>query len=148
MTFIEQLHQSIETRLQELRAEISKIEEARNALNNGTSKPPGTKTNGSSRRPATARAKSKLRRRRQKAQVLGADQLERILAESSDGLSTSAIAEQGGADPAQVLTLLRELEKAGEVRRTGARRGTRWHLITDEDRVAQRAAELASRSKG
>jgi len=76
-----------------------------------------------------------------------AGEVERILGESADGLSTSAIAEQGGADSSQVLTLLRELESAGQVRRSGQRRGTRWHLITDEDRIAQRAAELASRSK-
>jgi len=76
-----------------------------------------------------------------------AGQVERILGESADGLSTGAIAAQGGADPSQVLTLLRELERTGQVRRSGQRRGTRWHLITDEDRIAQRAAELASRSK-
>jgi DNA-binding IclR family transcriptional regulator len=76
-----------------------------------------------------------------------AGEIERILGGSADGMSTSAIAEQGGAESSQVLTLLRDLEKAGEVRRTGERRGTRWHLITDEDRIAERAAELASRSK-
>ena len=74
------------------------------------------------------------------------EQLEPILGESSDGLSTSVIAEQGNAEASQVLTLLRELENAGQVRRTGERRGTRWHLITDEDRIAERAADLASRS--
>jgi hypothetical protein len=37
---------------------------------------------------------------------------------------------------------LRELERAGEVRSAGERRGTRWTLVTDEDRIAQRVAEL------
>jgi hypothetical protein len=42
---------------------------------------------------------------------------------------------------------LRELEKTDQIRRSGQRRGTRWHLITDEDRIAARAAELAAQSK-
>jgi hypothetical protein len=45
-----------------------------------------------------------------------------------------------------VLALLRELEQAQRIRRTGQRRATRWHAITDEDRIRERAAELATRS--
>jgi hypothetical protein len=63
----------------------------------------------------------------------------------SDGLSTAALAKQAGVDPDQVLTLMRELEHAKRVRRTGQRRGTRWHAITDEDRIRERATELAGR---
>jgi len=138
MTFIEELHESIERRLQELRAEIAKIEDARRALTNGTAKPAAAQS-----QPAAA----KPRRRRQKLQVITAEQLQVILSESADGLSTTAIAEQGHADPAQVLTVLRKQEAAGHVRRSGERRGTRWHLITDEDRIAERAAELEARSE-
>ena len=138
MTFTEQLRESIESRLQELRAEIIKFEDARKALSNGSAEAPKTRANGATAKP---------RKRRQSTRVMLAGEIERILGESGDDLSTSAIAEQGGADPAQVLSLLRELENTGQVRRTGARRGTRWHLITDEDRIAERAAELASRSK-
>ena len=47
----------------------------------------------------------------------------------------------------QVLTLLRELEAAGRVRRTGQRRGTRWHPITDEDRINARATELEQQTR-
>jgi len=46
----------------------------------------------------------------------------------------------------RVLTALRELEAAGRVRRSGQRRSTRWHAITDEERIQKRAAELAGRS--
>lgn len=140
MAFIDQLHQSIDSRLQELRAEISRIEDAKRALTNGSAKPsPKVESNGSRSKPR--------RKAKRSTQVLQVGQLERILGESSDGLSTSVIAEQGNGDPGQVLTLLRELEKAGTVRRTGERRGTRWHLVTDEARIAERAADLASRSK-
>jgi hypothetical protein len=41
-----------------------------------------------------------------------------------------------------MLARLGELESSGTVRRTGSRRSTLWLLITDEERIAQRAAEL------
>ncbi len=57
-------------------------------------------------------------------------------------MSTADLAVQTGGDRHQLLTLLRELEAAGQVRRSGERRSTRWHAITDEDRIAARVAEL------
>jgi hypothetical protein len=63
------------------------------------------------------------------------------------GTTTASLAEETGASQVRVLATLRELEKTGRVRRTGQRRGTRWHLIADEDRIEARAAELANRSK-
>ena len=142
MTSIEQLIQSIDTRLDELAGEIAKLEDAQKALANGnapTTSTPAPVTRRTQRKP---RAKPKRR-----TQVLLPGQLEQMLRESSDGLRTPDIAQRGNADPGQVLTLLRELEETGQVRRTGERRGTRWHLITDEERIAERAAELASRSR-
>jgi hypothetical protein len=73
---------------------------------------------------------------------VGADTLERLLADASAGLSANAIAKQAGAGYARTLKLLHELEAAGQVRRSGARRSTVWRLITDEERIAERAAEL------
>jgi hypothetical protein len=46
-----------------------------------------------------------------------------------------------------VLALLKEQESAGQVRRSGTRAATRWHVITDEDRIAIRAAELETTSR-
>jgi hypothetical protein len=73
---------------------------------------------------------------------LTAEQLERSLADVTSGLSGGAIAERAGVGYSRVLALLRELEASGKVRRTGTRRSTLWLPITDEDRIAQRAAEL------
>ena len=70
-----------------------------------------------------------------------------MLLSENGGLTTSALAERANGDRDQVLTLLRELEAAGKIRRTGQRRGTRWHAITDEDRIRERAAELAGRRR-
>jgi hypothetical protein len=73
---------------------------------------------------------------------LSAEQLERLLADAGSGLSAGAIAEQAGVGYSRVLAQLRECEASGKVRRTGSRRSTLWLLITDEDRIAQRTAEL------
>jgi hypothetical protein len=74
--------------------------------------------------------------------AVGAETLERLLADTSAGLSAKAIAAQAGAGYNRTLKLLGELEAAGQVRRSGSRRSTVWRLITDEERIAERAAEL------
>jgi hypothetical protein len=97
--------------------------------------------------PSPLRARGGRRAKPQrKTDIVPAGKLELLLADTG-GLTTSALAEQSNGDRDQVLTLLRELEAAGRIRRSGQRRSTRWHVITDEDRVAQRAAELAARRK-
>jgi ribosomal protein S25 len=92
----------------------------------------------SPRRRAAAKATPKKR----SGASLTAEQLERSLADVSSGLSAGAIAQRAGVGYSRVLALLRELEASGKVRRTGTRRSTLWLPITDEDRIAQRAAEL------
>jgi predicted Rossmann fold nucleotide-binding protein DprA/Smf involved in DNA uptake len=133
-----ELTQSIDARLQELRTEITTLEDARKALTNGhkPAAPPARKT-----RPA----RQPRRAARRKPSVLTSEKLEQML--TSDGITTSALAEQANAKQDQVLGLLRDLEAAGKARRSGQRRGTRWHLVTDEDRIAARAAELEGQSR-
>ena len=77
--------------------------------------------------------------------AVGTETLERLLADTSAGLSANAIAEQAGAGYNPTLELLRKLEEAGQVRRSGSRRSTVWRLVTDEQRIAERAAELERR---
>jgi membrane protein involved in colicin uptake len=89
-----------------------------------------------SRSRATRRAKSAKR-----TDVVPAGKLVSLLG-AGGGMSTADLVGQTGGDRQQLLTLLRELEAAGEVRRSGERRNTRWHVITDEDRIAARVAEL------
>lgn len=78
--------------------------------------------------------------------VITADRLESLLS-GNGGLTTSALAEQAGGNRDHILRLLRDLETAGRIRRTGQRRGTRWHAITDGDRIRERAAELEATRK-
>jgi hypothetical protein len=95
------------------------------------------------RKPARRRTRAKADRT---VEDVPAGKLELLLSDTG-GLATSALAVWSSADRDQVLTLLRELETAGRVCRTGQRRATRWHAITDEERIQGRAAELASRSR-
>jgi hypothetical protein len=141
MPSLEQIIDSIDGRIEQLNSEITSLEAARSALaaNGAATAAPS---------PARRRARPKRRRRRRATarKPLTAETAEHLLTEH-DGLSTAAIAERADADRDQVLLLLRELERTRRVRRTGQRRGTRWHAITDEDRIRERAAELASRSR-
>ncbi len=138
MSSIEDLIQSIDGRIQQANGEIISLQNARSVLLSDDSRPrPSPKP----RAKRTARPKAN-----SATEVLLADNAERILSEDGS-LTTAALAKRAGADRDQVLDLLRTLENAGRVRRTGQRRATRWHAITDEDRIRERAAELASRSR-
>ena len=121
MTPSQEILTSIETRLEQLSDEIAKLHTARAALE---------------RRASTSSRRTK---------VTAADLA--ALLEASDGLSSAMLADRSGADQQQVLAALREMERTGAARRTGARRTTRWHAVTDEDRIRARAAELAAQSR-
>jgi hypothetical protein len=136
-----ELAQTIQDRLDVLYGEIAGLEAARDQL----------RVNGASAsRPTPTRTRTPTRRRRAKpkpgAEVVPSGKLEVMLAEH-DGVTSTTLAKLANGRPDQVLTLLRELEAAGRARRTGQRRGTRWHAITDEDRINARAAELEKQSK-
>jgi hypothetical protein len=95
-------------------------------------------TNGRARRTRRAPAKGRV-------DVVPAGKLVSLLG-TGNGMSTADLTAQTGGDRQQLLTLLRELEAAGQVRRSGERRSTRWHAITDEDRIAERVAQLERQS--
>jgi hypothetical protein len=161
MTNTQAILDSIENRLRELNSEIETLTAARSALD-GAERPAATRrrsTTGPARPSAStttpaagdgSRRRSTRRPRRRTTsappEVVPAGRLEVLLSENG-GLTTSVLAERTNGDRDQVLTLLRELEAAGRIRRTGQRRSTRWHAITDEDRIRDRAAELARRRK-
>jgi hypothetical protein len=173
MTATEEVLESIDGRLTLLKQEIDVLSAARAALNGNAASPAirrrkvtttepanrpepdaptpvsaGVKTeetNGSARTPARL-ARKRRAKPKPAMQVAAAGKLE-VLLSASEGLTTAALAERASANRDQVLTLLREMETAGRVRRTGQRRSTRWHTITDEERIQQRAAELAGQSR-
>jgi hypothetical protein len=141
---------SIDTRLRELNQEIETLTAARTALDGREDGPsdagaPAATARRTSRRRSGAGTRRSRRRSTRTAEVVPAGRLESLLSENG-GLTTSVLAERTNGDRDQVLTLLRELEAEGRIRRSGQRRSVRWHAITDEDRIRQRAAELAARS--
>jgi hypothetical protein len=126
---------NIDRRLAEARVELTHLQGARTALVNGAQRAAAPKPRKARRKPA-----------RPAYQVVPAGKLTASLS-GSEGMSTGALATATQGDPAQILALLKEQERAGEVRRTGTRAATRWHVVTDEERIAARAAELAGRSR-
>lgn len=129
------IRQAIDGRLEVLNAEIAQLTEARAALIQQGTAP--TVRGPSARKRQGAR--SRLRRK-----PLSPESVMQILS-NNGGTNAADLARAAQADHQSVLALLHELEVAGQVRRTGQCRGTRWHAITDEDRIQERAAELARR---
>jgi hypothetical protein len=142
---------SIENRLRELNQEIETLTAARTALDSredhtSAARAPAATAVRRTRRRTSARSARPRRRPNRATEAVPAGRLELLLSENG-GLTTSVLAERTSGDRDQVLNLLRELEAAGRIRRTGQRRSTRWHAVTDEDRIRERAADLAARSK-
>lgn len=138
MTYIEDLVRSIDGQIRDVQKTIASLEAARSRLVDGAVPSPAPARRRTARRTRAAKSKS--------TQVVPAGVLARLLI-ASPGLTTSALANAAGADRDQVLALLKEMERAGDARRTGARAGTRWFAITDEDKIEARASELAARAK-
>lgn len=136
---------SIDQRLTQANAEITQLESARQALLNGAAPAAKPKTPRTPRKTAPRKTTSR-RTARRGNEVVPAGKLTALL-DGSAGMSTSELADATNGKPDQIRALLRELEQSDQIRRTGVRRGTRWHLITDEDRVAARAAQIAAQSK-
>lgn len=162
---------SIDKRLADARKEIASLERALTAMNktskaadavsatrtartNGAAPakaaPQSAKATAQSAKRTAASTNGRARRTRRapakgRAEVVPAGKLVSLLG-TGNGMSTADLTTQTGGDRQQLLTLLRELEAAGQVRRSGERRGTRWHAITDEDRIAERVAQLERQS--
>jgi hypothetical protein len=177
MRTTQEIVESIDKRLRELDDEIKTLDAARVALDNQERRPstrPSVSVTNPRNRADSAKSRTKTSARSSgtsvevsaesaprsrkrvrttsRARAKGAlkaapaERLESLLS-GNGGMTTSALAEQTGGDRDHVLKLLRELEAAGRVRRTGQRRGTRWQTITDEDRIRERAAELEATRK-
>jgi hypothetical protein len=136
-----ELAQTIQDRLDVLHREIALLEAARDQLRSD-----GSDSAQPSVSNAPAVRRTRRARPRRSGEAVPAVKLDELLAEHS-GITSSALAELANGGRGQVLGVLRELEAAGRARRTGQRRGTRWHAVTDEDRISARAAELERQSK-
>jgi hypothetical protein len=126
---------NIDQHLEELRGEIAKLKNARTAL---TTRP------ASSASPQAHKPQPKATQA--SPQRVPTGKLSALLT-GSDGMTTRELAAATHGQQSQILALLRELEQTDQVRRSGQRRGTRWHLITDEDRTATRVAVLSRRKR-
>jgi hypothetical protein len=157
MSFLDRLASSIEERLAALDQEIATLESVRTALSGGTGAAPGRRARALRARgrpqaapaatspPPTARADGSGDAGGRPRPMTGpelAESIEQMLRESPGGLSAVTIAKRAGASYGQVLAMLRALEQNGQLRRTGERRTSLWRLISEEELIAERAAEL------
>jgi hypothetical protein len=63
---------------------------------------------------------------------------------TAEGVPAREIRSQVTGSDNQVLKVLKDLESAGKIKRTGQRRATKWHRVTDNARVAARPAAARS----
>jgi hypothetical protein len=96
--------------------------------------------------PAPSKRRAAVAKRKPATAVLALQRLLAVVGENP-GLTTTALARQTGGDQSALLELLKDSEQQGEVRREGERRATSWYRITDEDRVAARATQIAAQAK-
>jgi hypothetical protein len=137
MPTIEQIVQSIDTRINELLAEQGQLADARAALSGSSREttPPLNPT----------RTRTRRSRPRSRAKAIALDELVKLVTDKPGQTSTS-LATIANANQTKLLASLKEAETHGTVRREGQRRATRWYPYTDEDRIAERAAELTKQS--
>ena len=157
MTATQAIRELIEGHLRTIDAEVVSLREALERLENNEAQRRSGQRKPRRRAPAPAPARAaaaaagqgnrrtRTPRARRSPAPAPAD-IAGLLA-STEGLTTAAIAEQAALDRAEALSLLKDLESKGEVRRSGQRRGVRWHAYTDEDRIRERAAELEKASR-
>jgi hypothetical protein len=79
---------------------------------------------------------------RRRSMDLAEGTIEALLTRFPQGLSGTAITKRTGASGGKIIGRLRELEKAGTVRSSGSRRTSLWRLVTDDELIAERTAEL------
>jgi ribosomal protein S25 len=149
MSATQAVKELIENQLDAIETEVASLHDALRRLDsNGTAgaarEEERQQDKATRRRPPGSRRPTS--RPRDQGAGAAPSSLQRLVAEH-DALTTSMIAERAGLSRDQALALLKELETRGEVRRTGQRRGVRWHAITDEDRIRARAAELEQLAK-
>jgi hypothetical protein len=126
---------NIDQRLADLDAELTHLNRARAALINK----PAAAAKATPRRAGRTSAK-------RTHDVVAVGKLIALLSDSA-GMSTRQLSQATNGDPGQVLALLKEQEDAGQIRRTGTRAATRWHVVSDEDRIAARVAEFQATSR-
>jgi hypothetical protein len=161
---IEEIVTNIDVRLAALESDIQPLLDAKAALLSGAPAPEPAKrrrveaqktvavlpaqpeVKAETPKPVPKRKPRKSASRR-KADPVPTEKLITLLT-ASDGLAATTLAKEAGGNVDQIRVLLKELSDAGQVRRTGERRTTRWHLVTDEDRIAARAAEIDAQSNG
>jgi predicted Rossmann fold nucleotide-binding protein DprA/Smf involved in DNA uptake len=119
----------IKTTIGQLTAERDKLDNAIQALQTLED------SSGPAPRATAPRATRTRRTTRRTAATNGASAASKVLTPekvvslvTTDGVAASAVRQQTGGSAEAVLRVLKQLESDGAVKRTGARRSTKWHL--------------------
>ncbi len=143
---ITQVIEQLQTQLTETEADAERLRTAIAALEGSVgSSPAPAPTRG--RRSARGRAtRSRTSNGRSAGKVaLTPDVVVKLV--TPDGVPARDIRSQVNGSDNQVLKVLKDLESEGKVKRSGQRRATKWHLVTENGRSATRAAKPTRRTR-
>ena len=113
--------------IEQAESEVVALRSALAALDSSDhSAKPGPRARATQSRAAQPRATRRRRRGAAGTEVVPAGKIESLLGRS-DGITTAELARQTNGGHEQILSMLKELERAGKAHRSGTRRSTRWH---------------------
>ena len=145
MSTVQEISDAIADRIRQAQGQISSLEAARSILvefDAPAPSPPPRASRAPSAPPAVEAARPRRSGPTRRSGDLVAGQLEDLLRDSDGGLSLVALAARADVSDAKVRDRLHDLQRQGEVRNSGSRRTSVWRLVSDEERIAERAAEL------
>lgn len=126
----------IRNQIAELDAERETLTNALAALENGA----GGRADPKPAARPRARTRDSVKAAAPAAAVVPLGKILQLLTRT-DGQTTSALAKTTGGDQSRILEMLKQAEADDKVTRTGQRRATRWHIVTDRPKAAGRVAE-------
>jgi predicted Rossmann fold nucleotide-binding protein DprA/Smf involved in DNA uptake len=140
---ITQVIEQLKAQLAETEADAQRLRTAIEALEGSVATSPA---------PARARRSARGRATRQRTSngrtgkvALTPDVVVKLV--TPEGVPARDIRSQVNGSDNQVLKVLKDLESEGKVKRTGQRRATKWHLVTENGRSAARAAKPTRRAR-
>ena len=135
---ISQVIEQLQTQLAETEADAQRLRTAIAALEGSVESTPAAPPRG--RRSARGRAtRQRTSNGRSSKVALTPDVVVKLV--TPEGVPAREIRSQVNGSDNQVLKVLKDLESEGKVKRTGQRRATKWHLVTENGRSATRAAK-------
>jgi predicted HTH transcriptional regulator len=141
---ITQVIAQLQAQLAETEADAQRLRTAIEALEGSVASSPAPPRGARSTRGRATRKRSPSNGRTGKV-ALTPDVVVKLV--TPEGVPAREIRSQVNGSDNQVLKVLKDLESEGKIKRTGQRRATKWHLVTENGRAASAATKPTRRAR-